>query len=133
MAFLKTKRSQFIAWMFIYAFGVMLMFSKGGSEGSGFLWGLVLGVGAGIATSTQGPPARLHRFLIVLRWLLGAWLFGILIPLGEGSSHQDDILERAHLAFFVTLMAGFPALLALLVWIFRRPKSEGAAAAAPSA
>lgn len=132
MAFLKTKRSQFIAWMFIYAFGVMLMFSKGGAEGFGFLWGLALGVGAGIATSTQGPPARLQRLLIVLRWLLGAWLFGILIPWSE-SSEKGDILERAQLAFFVTLLAGAPALLALLVWIFRCPKSEDAAATAPSA
>jgi len=122
MAFLKTKRSQFIAWMFIYAFGVMLMFSKGGAEGFGFLWGLALGVGAGIATSTQGPPARLHRLLIVLRWLLGAWLFGILTLWGKGGSQDDALLERAQLAFFVTLLAGFPALLALLVWIFRRPK-----------
>jgi hypothetical protein len=131
MTFLKSQRSKFIAWMFIYALGVMLMFSKGGAEGSGFVWGLGVGAGAGIATSVGGPAGKWKRFLIVVTWFLGSMLLGMVIL-------TDDFAPRQNLANWLvnlalgTLIAGLPALLALLIWIFRPPKNESAAAAAPS-
>ncbi len=121
MAFLKSRRSQFIAWTIIYALAVALMASKGGEEGLGFLWGLSLGAGAGIATCTLGPEDRIKRLGVVGMWVLACWTLGLAL-FWDDPGHNASVWKRMETIAFGTLTAGFPALLALLVWIFRRPK-----------
>ncbi len=115
-----SRKGQFVAWVVIYGGAVALMASKGGEEGIYFLWGLALGVGAGIATCVGGPAEKMKRFLWVAAWFLGSWALGLALlwdELGHGT-----VWIRPQTAALVTLVCGFPALLALLVWIFRRPK-----------
>jgi len=120
MAFFETRRAQFIAWMVIYALAVALMGSKSGEEGMYFVWGLALGAGAGIATSVGGPPEKVKRLLWAATWFLASWAFALALlwdDLGHGTAWS-----RPETAALITLICGGPALLALLVWIFRRPK-----------
>jgi hypothetical protein len=120
MAFLNSRRAQFIAWTVIYALAVTLMASKSAEEGMFLIWGLALGVGAGIATCIPGPEAKLQRLLIVALWFFGCWVLALALlweALGHGTAWN-----RPETAAVMTLVCGFPALLALFVWIFRRPK-----------
>ncbi|MEO5936162.1 MAG: hypothetical protein ABIP81_03020 [Terriglobales bacterium] len=123
MTFLRTRRSQFIAWMVIYALAVALMASKGADESGYLVWGLALGAGAGVATCTSGPLGRWKRLGVVTAWLGLCWLLGFAI-LGGEVSRGSSLWDRAESVTIVTLICGGPALLALLVWIFRRPKYD---------
>lgn len=123
MAFLKSQRSKFIAWMVIYALVVGFILSKGFDEGRMFLWGLALGAGIGIGITIVGPPAKQKRLLIVLTWFVSCWILQMGLfwnDLRPKGSYLE--WERVLTGAFVTLIGGFPASLALLVWIFRRPK-----------
>ncbi|HUS19870.1 MAG TPA: hypothetical protein VMZ25_09485 [Terriglobales bacterium] len=132
MTFLRSRRSQFIAWTVIYAGFVWLLTSKGGGESLVTLvWGLALGAGAGIATCIPGPEGRMQRLLRIGVWFVASWVIAVAMFWNERGANSTIVVTLENAAV-MTLIAGLPALLALAVWIFRRPRFDPAKVSAAS-
>lgn len=118
-----SQRGQFIAWVLLYGGAVWLVMSKGDESLSNLAWGMLLGVGA--ATATAGPA--LHpwpkRLTFIAVWFGACWLLGLALFWPEHARRSSALVDILQSSALVTALAGFPALLALAVWLFKRPKA----------
>ena len=118
-------KGQFAAWVILYGGAVWLMMSKGGESWGNFAWGLAFGVGAAIAVSKIAVPTWQGRLGVIFLWFVACWLLGLALFWGDRDvfgPKSGTLLERLLITLLVTLLPAFPALLALLVWLFKKPR-----------
>jgi hypothetical protein len=108
---------------------VWLLNSKGGDENLSYLiWGMMLGTGAAIGAVGLPMASRGKRLAMMLAWFAVCYPAAFLLLWSEVNRGAGSRMENA---LGLTLICGFPALLALLVWVVRKPKPEAAAPLIP--
>ena len=84
-----------------------------------------------MAVCKVAVPTWQGRLGVIVLWFLGCWLLGLAFFWGEREvfgPESGTLAERLQNSLLVTLLPAFPALLALVVWLFRRPQPRVQAA-----
>lgn len=119
-----SQRGQFIAWVVLYGGAVWLMAAKSDENLANFAWGMALGVGAAVAATGVAVARWYFRLGVVAAWFFCGWMVGLALLWAEYDRNGKSLSEILETSATVTLIAGFPALLALAVWLFKRPKAS---------